>query len=169
MSRTALYRHFDAAGVLLYVGISLSAVQRLAQHRDKPWFRQIARVDVEWFDDRGQAERAEVAAIRRERPAHNVRHATGLPVPAPGRVAFGVRHDRSGRVDGWYGDRIDAKQIAGWLSAMFPRDVFTIVPRPAGPCCIGVDIPRLDTINHAAWAAASPDYAAADAFEREAA
>lgn len=32
-----LYRHYDPAGALLYIGISLSAVARLSQHGDKPW------------------------------------------------------------------------------------------------------------------------------------
>lgn len=70
---TALYRHFDADGVLLYVGISLSAVARLAQHRDNAhWYRAIARVDIEWLPTREDAIFAERRAIFRERPLHNL-------------------------------------------------------------------------------------------------
>src|SRR5690606_6831850 len=72
---TALYRHFDAEGRLLYVGISLNAFSRLMQHRrDSVWFRQIASVTIEWFPTRGKAVDAEVQAIRNERPLHNVIH-----------------------------------------------------------------------------------------------
>lgn len=71
----ALYRHFDADGVLLYVGISLSAVQRLSQHSASPWSDRIARVDVERFPSREAAERAEREAIQTERPKHNATHA----------------------------------------------------------------------------------------------
>ena len=72
---TALYRHFDAEGRLLYVGISLNAFSRLMQHRrDSAWFRQIASITVEWFPTRGKAVDAERAAIQAERPLHNVIH-----------------------------------------------------------------------------------------------
>jgi len=78
--RTALYRHFDAAGVLLYVGISNDALRRLCQHKDRShWHAQIARVDVEWLPDRAAASAAESAAIAREKPAWNVRGREGSP------------------------------------------------------------------------------------------
>lgn len=70
--RTALYRHFDASGRLLYIGISLNAVSRLAQHRiTSPWFEDIARIELEWHETRTAAHDAERAAIRDERPIHN--------------------------------------------------------------------------------------------------
>jgi hypothetical protein len=71
MTQTALYRHYDAEGRLLYVGISLSAVQRLAQHADKDWSADIRRVEIEMHPDRGTAEAAEKAAIKAESPIHN--------------------------------------------------------------------------------------------------
>lgn len=73
MTRTALYRHFDAAGALLYVGISLSAVQRLAQHKQTAaWFDGIARVEVQWLASREEALTAEAIAIAKEGPLWNV-------------------------------------------------------------------------------------------------
>lgn len=73
MTQTALYRHFDASGRLLYVGISLSAVQRLAQHASSDWSADIRRVDVEVYPTRDAALAAEAVAIRDERPEHNRR------------------------------------------------------------------------------------------------
>lgn len=71
--RTALYRHFSADGRLLYVGISLCAIGRLAQHRQTAhWFGEISRVDVEWLPSRRDALKAEAEAIRKESPMHNI-------------------------------------------------------------------------------------------------
>lgn len=71
-----LYRHFDGAGILLYVGISLSAINRLEAHRKtSPWFWNIARVEVQRFPTREQCEHAEKTAIDTERPLFNLRHA----------------------------------------------------------------------------------------------
>jgi phage-related minor tail protein len=70
--KTALYRHFDKDGQLLYVGISLSHVARLAQHRDgSPWYEDIAHVTIEWHKTRVEAELAETKAIGREAPKYN--------------------------------------------------------------------------------------------------
>ena len=77
---TCLYRHFDADGKLLYIGISLNGLARLHQHqKSSAWFYRIARVDMAWFPSRGEAEAAERAAIVAERPAHNITHAQGIP------------------------------------------------------------------------------------------
>jgi hypothetical protein len=78
--QTELYRHYDARDRLLYVGISLSAVGRLAQHRsDSGWYSDITRVTVERFATRQQALDAEALAIKSERPLHNIVHARGAP------------------------------------------------------------------------------------------
>ena len=39
-----MYRHFGADGSLLYIGISLNALNRLRQHQSSRWFDKIARV-----------------------------------------------------------------------------------------------------------------------------
>lgn len=71
-----LYRHWDAGGKLLYVGISLSSVGRLAQHRTQAcWARSIAKVTIQRFGSVDQALEAERQAIRTERPVHNKAHA----------------------------------------------------------------------------------------------
>lgn len=71
---TCLYRHWNADGELLYVGISLSSIDRLAAHRSgSPWFREIARIDIEWHSDRLSAMRAERIAIQSESPKYNQR------------------------------------------------------------------------------------------------
>jgi prevent-host-death family protein len=70
--RTALYRLYDEAGTLLYIGISHQPEVRFEQHSKlKEWWPQVVRREVEWFDDRPSAATAEAAAIRSEDPEHN--------------------------------------------------------------------------------------------------
>jgi predicted GIY-YIG superfamily endonuclease len=74
---TDLYRHFDADGTLLYVGISLSAIARLKQHKNAAgWRGKIAQVTIETLPSREAALDAESAAIKTERPLWNKHHAT---------------------------------------------------------------------------------------------
>jgi predicted GIY-YIG superfamily endonuclease len=69
-----VYRHFGADGTLLYIGISLNAVARLSHHRrHAPWFKKIARVYVQRFATRHDAERAECEAINSEKPKFNLK------------------------------------------------------------------------------------------------
>lgn len=68
-----LYRHFDKDGRLLYVGISISAVARLATHKiGSEWYGQIVRIEIERFESRREALDAESAAITNEKPLFNL-------------------------------------------------------------------------------------------------
>lgn len=72
---TQLYRHFNSKGALMYVGISMSVAQRLAQHKlNSAWFDDIANITIAHFATREQAVEAEAEAIRSERPAFNTAH-----------------------------------------------------------------------------------------------
>jgi len=72
---TDLYRHFDSNGNLLYVGISLSTLNRLGQHRDNShWFNTISSVTIEKYNTRKEALIAEKKAITKEKPLHNTVH-----------------------------------------------------------------------------------------------
>lgn len=67
-----LYRHFDKNDNLLYVGVSLSVLQRLSQHKTcSPWFHKIAKITMESFNDRTSALAAEKTAIIKEHPIYN--------------------------------------------------------------------------------------------------
>lgn len=70
-----LYRMFGADEELLYVGISLNAVARAAQHRvDKAWWLNVARIEVEGYPDREAVLTAEKLAIKTEQPTWNLQH-----------------------------------------------------------------------------------------------
>lgn len=70
---TALYRHYDESGALLYVGISLNPIRRLQQHEKSAWCDSIATIKIERFAHRREAIEAEERAIKAESPLHNIK------------------------------------------------------------------------------------------------
>lgn len=74
MARTALYRHFDADGLLLYVGISDALSARDRQHAAaSSWHDQVRRTQTEWLDTREHALALEAVAIAFECPVYNLK------------------------------------------------------------------------------------------------
>jgi hypothetical protein len=70
---TALYRHFNSDGTLLYVGISIHPTYRTYEHsKQSPWFNDISFITIERFETRLLALKAETVAIKEEKPLHNV-------------------------------------------------------------------------------------------------
>lgn len=69
-----LYRLYDAAGTLLYVGITLDVAARFREHGHySPWFPKVTRTRLQPFGEPGDAMIAEMRAHRDERPRHNGR------------------------------------------------------------------------------------------------
>lgn len=67
-----LYRFFDDAGRLLYVGESIDPLSRASSHRQTaPWFWRVAALHIIVLDSRDDALRAEAAAIKSELPMFN--------------------------------------------------------------------------------------------------
>lgn len=72
---TSLYRYFNNAGELLYVGISINAIYRLGQHKENAeWFGFIDRIEIEKFENLKLALEAEKTAIQGEKPLYNIAH-----------------------------------------------------------------------------------------------
>lgn len=68
----ALYRIFDEAGGLLYVGITVRSVRvRLHDHFKKSWANWATRIEVCYGYTRREALEAELASIRGEEPLYN--------------------------------------------------------------------------------------------------
>jgi hypothetical protein len=67
-----LYRFTDTDGRLLYVGESVCALTRAAEHRrSSPWWWRVAGMHISILATRDEALRAETAAIRTEGPLFN--------------------------------------------------------------------------------------------------
>ena len=72
-TRTALYRFYDAHGMLLYVGITNSPGRRWQQHMEqKSWYPQVRHQAVTWYGGEREARRVETRAIHAERPKFNI-------------------------------------------------------------------------------------------------
>ncbi|MGW5616244.1 GIY-YIG nuclease family protein [Streptomyces sp. NPDC003877] len=94
--KAAVYRLYDSAGALLYVGSSYNPVRRCRDHHAKPWWSLVARRDEEWFPSKEAAYAAEMAAIAAEAPPYNE---MGTPRYVPPSVkAASRRGPRSGEL-----------------------------------------------------------------------
>lgn len=70
-----VYRLYDAAGELLYVGCTYDPRTRRSNHRlTTPWFSEVASFRLTVYPNRAHALEVERAVIAAEQPRHNVRH-----------------------------------------------------------------------------------------------
>jgi hypothetical protein len=74
-----LYRLFNADDKLLYVGISMSALNRIGQHKtEKVWWHEVAKITIETHHvERQQILDIERRTIVAEKPRYNIKHAGG--------------------------------------------------------------------------------------------
>ena len=80
---TAVYRCYDEAGALIYVGATADLPRRLRSHeRTSPWWSHTLRIDITWYGSRAEALDAEAVAIRMERPVWNHTHLSGWSTTA---------------------------------------------------------------------------------------
>lgn len=81
---TALYRLFGDDDVLLYIGISDTFGRRWNQHaQSQSWWPEVRRQAVDWHPTRDDAEAAEEAAIKAEKPRYNIMHNPSRVPPVP--------------------------------------------------------------------------------------
>lgn len=110
-----LYRLFDDAKRLLYVGITCNPAARFSSHGgDKEWWTQVATIALEHLSSRAELESAERAAIRDERPRFNLVH-----VPQPSDAETHTPH-RNVRVSDqrWtpFGFAVGVRNRSAWLN-----------------------------------------------------
>lgn len=73
--KCAVYRHYDAAGALLYVGCSLNPLVRSGAHRAQaPWIDRVSWIRIDWLDSKEAALAEEERLIRDLNPPHNSRN-----------------------------------------------------------------------------------------------
>jgi hypothetical protein len=73
MKPQTLYRFFDVAGNLLYVGITNTWYQRFHEHEKKSgWFADVSYVTFEGHETRESVRAAEIQAIKTENPCFNL-------------------------------------------------------------------------------------------------
>jgi hypothetical protein len=75
---TSVYRYYDPAGMLIYVGITRQGMGRNVQHNRKAeWWQYVARQEIEHHESRFLAAKREKELIRRFRPPFNKQHNIG--------------------------------------------------------------------------------------------
>lgn len=77
----AVYRLWDASGVLLYIGSAYEPEVRCKEHRKKPWWSEVASRTEEWHSNRGTAYTEELKAIAVERSKYNEMGTPGYTAP----------------------------------------------------------------------------------------
>jgi hypothetical protein len=81
---TTLYRFYDRAGALLYIGITLLGPLRFRQHSyEQPWWLDVATCDFEHYVTRQAAIADERRAIQTEHPQYNDLENGGRHVDMP--------------------------------------------------------------------------------------
>ncbi|WNI19200.1 hypothetical protein [Actinacidiphila sp. ITFR-21] len=91
--RAAVYRLYNEAGALLYIGSAYDPDHRCKSHHVKPWWPQVAQRVDEWHPSREAAYVAETEAIATERPGRNRISGPGpvrLPVPGAANPIFAL-------------------------------------------------------------------------------
>lgn len=96
--RTAVYRFFDSSDALIYIGITNNPPKRWALHAyQKPWWKDVALREVEWFDTREEAEVVEAQVISHCRPKWNIdggEPERGKPGASAGHIQKGWEPDQ---------------------------------------------------------------------------
>lgn len=112
MSTHTVYTFRDAQGTVLYVGCTNGPLRRFEQHRlDKEWFRQVATVECEHYDDRTEAHQREIDLVKALDPVYTpggkILSVTGWPLCSyarhcgqPAVWGYTSRMSRLGRDDG---------------------------------------------------------------------
>lgn len=77
--QATVYSFFNGEGEPLYVGCTTRTYVRFGDHGREDWFTEVARIEVEHFEDRQDAAQRERALIRELRPAHNYLYAKVMP------------------------------------------------------------------------------------------
>lgn len=130
---TYLYRFYDKWFALLYVGITSGIPTRFENHaKAKDWWPDVRHIDIERYDDREAATRAEREAIIKEGPVHNVQHGTaprqrsrkdvnraGLTV-SPARLVYlidtwHISYSSCGRIFG-----VTRQAVSKWVKGGYP-------------------------------------------------
>lgn len=130
----SVYRYYDHAGRLIYIGITARGIQRQHEHSQiSEWFPHAVTQHLEACPDRDAALRLERELIKAFRPPFNKTHNGDWE---PVRVAYlAVRAAE---------ERLEAAQAGRPVANQCARDVCTHDTTESGPCPYGTEIPATD-------------------------
>jgi excinuclease UvrABC nuclease subunit len=77
---------------IIYIGISMNPMKRSRQHdKMQDWRQEIAHISVHWFENRWEAEEAEIMLIKHYRPKHNIEFNDDEPIDDRLLIKTGIR------------------------------------------------------------------------------
>ena len=74
----------------LYVGISTSLGSRISKHARSSWWREVRRVECDWYPDKLQAMLRETLLIENHQPVYNWQHTANAEGSRSGQGYGGV-------------------------------------------------------------------------------
>ena len=124
-----VYRYYDAAGYLLYIGLTGQGMGRSDNHRRAAaWWPEVARGEFEHFTSAAKALRHETALITRLTPRHN--RAENPTYQAPLRVRRPRQPDPNRpRLTGLGGPK--RRQVEAYLAQRTPDQLARLTAREA--------------------------------------
>lgn len=151
--RTAVYRLYDTAHQLLYVGISMKPERRWYEHSlEKMWWHLVAEKEVTWHDSREQALTVEEEVERIEKPRFGDTHRLGAGWRSNERRTDSALQAQASELVRSLGARIatgeypagskmpTARKIAEAqeVSITMARSALSELAEPGGPLCRGI-------------------------------
>jgi transcriptional regulator with XRE-family HTH domain/predicted GIY-YIG superfamily endonuclease len=114
--RTALYRIYGDDELLLYVGIAKDFGKRWKQHAARqPWWDQVKRQTVVWYDTREEALTEEALAIQAGQPKYNLWYPFHGRSPVPSEQSIALKFRELRLAAGWSQTKVAALMVAaGW-------------------------------------------------------
>ena len=97
MKHHCLYRHWSEDDDLLYVGITVCLHDRIGHHRREAlWWPDVGKITIERYLTREAVSLAEMEAVARENPQHNIRGKAYVPqAKMSARATFDHFHPRA--------------------------------------------------------------------------
>jgi len=70
-ARVYVYTLLASDGTVLYIGCTDSISRRLGQHKYKPWWNEVARIESDTYPDLETGYQVEIQRIREAQPVYN--------------------------------------------------------------------------------------------------
>jgi len=147
-----VYRLYDQAGALLYIGSAYDPAHRSLDHRNTSWWPRVVRREDEWHDSREAAYEAETAAIWREHPEANVKSTPAYARECRDRGARDRDKSRVALAANQLRDKVAARLTKAGMDYSKATAIGMLAERAykeaSGAFPNGVNYPPLDTIRH---------------------
>ena len=129
-----LYHHYNSKNELLYVGISLNALNRLISHKHtSSWFGEIALIKIKHYPSKREVMAAEKKEVQTKKPKYNLSYIKPKKISPCGK---GFIFEKCGGVSALaltlsaiYGVKFDRRRVSMWQKRGIPARILLDNPR----------------------------------------